>query len=87
MNFLKYAVRQVARRVGCEICRFSESETGQLAKALRDRHVKLVFDIGANVGQFALGLRDAGYPGRIVSFEPTAAAFASLRHHAQRDGN
>jgi FkbM family methyltransferase len=39
--------------------------------------IDLVVDVGANEGQFVGWMRDRGYAGRIVSFEPQAAAFAA----------
>jgi FkbM family methyltransferase len=45
---------------------------------LSAHRVNLVFDIGANVGQFGRSLRDAGYRGRIVSFEPLSVAWEKL---------
>ena len=44
---------------------------------LRRLKIDLVVDVGANEGQFVGWMRDRGYHGRIVSFEPQAAAFAS----------
>lgn len=40
--------------------------------------ISLVLDIGANVGQYAGRLRQAGWPGRIVSFEPLPEVHAIL---------
>jgi FkbM family methyltransferase len=47
----------------------------------------VVLDVGANTGQFAEKLRDAGFHGRIVSFEPSTAAHSTLSKRARRDAN
>lgn len=52
---------------------------------LRTCAIDLVIDVGANYGQFAQYLRRFGYRGRIVSFEPLAAAFAALQTAAASD--
>ncbi|WP_240634413.1 FkbM family methyltransferase [Streptomyces dengpaensis] len=59
---------------------------GQHVAALLDRYeVNCVFDVGANSGQYGRQLRRLGYAGRIVSFEPTAEAFAKLHKSAEED--
>jgi FkbM family methyltransferase len=57
-----------------------------------DRHIKrlgisLIFDIGANVGQFAQLVRSNGFGGRIISFEPVAEAFNKISEVAKSDPN
>lgn len=52
---------------------------------LRQLAINLVIDVGANAGQFALGLRSLGYTGRIISFEPQSVLYASLRAAAIGD--
>lgn len=47
--------------------------------------IDLIFDIGANRGQFAKRTRAAGYKGRIVSFEPLSSVFEKLKAVAQQD--
>lgn len=80
-------VRRAANRVGLDITRHrpATSPTGRLATMLATHRVDVVLDAGANIGQFALGLRGAGYRGRIVSFEPLPDAWRQLRHAARRD--
>ena len=47
--------------------------------------VDLVLDAGASDGGFASELRDAGYQGRIISFEPLEKPYRSLMAKARKD--
>jgi len=58
-----------------------------LMSLLSSNSIDVVFDVGANEGQFAGGLRRNGYRGRIVSFEPVAQAYEKLAANAQGDGS
>src|SRR5215467_9531846 len=49
--------------------------------------IDCVFDVGANIGQYATMIRSfADYKGPIVSFEPNPQIATILRQAAQRDG-
>jgi FkbM family methyltransferase len=48
------------------------------AELIAERAIDAVEDVGANEGLFARGLRDEGFTGRIVSFEPLSSAFVLL---------
>ena len=66
----------------------------RLAEEARDAHlewlldaldVDLVLDVGANRGQFGTGLRELGYAGPLVSFEPAAGPRERLEDLAAAD--
>jgi FkbM family methyltransferase len=58
---------------------------GQFVKQLESHRVNVVFDVGANSGQYATELRMAAYQGRIVSFEPLSGPFSLLESEASKD--
>ena len=49
--------------------------------------ISTVLDVGANVGQFGIDLRISGYKGQIISFEPVAEYFESLKKISNKFGN
>jgi len=57
----------------------------QLLKGLEEFNIDIVFDIGANSGQFAEGLRAIGYKGLIISFEPLSSAHKQLTKNSLKD--
>ncbi len=73
-----WLARELAKR-GRRITRYP------LAQYLRDKQIDCVLDVGANIGQYALELRELGYRGRIVSFEPMPAAFEKLTQASEHD--
>jgi FkbM family methyltransferase len=86
---VKAFLHKLLQRFGYDIHRFHAAALpeAQLAYALRTRGFNLVLDVGANAGQFGLKLRDHGYAGRIVSFEPLAGPWQRLAELAAADGS
>ena len=72
-------LRDAIRRLGYEVV------PSPLARLLRHHAPTVVLDVGANIGQFGLTLRKAGYTGRIVSFEPIGSEFEALKATAASD--
>jgi len=56
-----------------------------LLRVIEDQKINLVWDIGANEGQFVQMLREAGFKGKIISCEPLSQAFADLEKAAAQD--
>ena len=57
------------------------------AELIAEQGIDAVVDVGANEGLFAKRLRDDGFSGRIVSFEPLSSAFALLASASADDPN
>jgi len=75
------------RRIGFDVSRYRPELDGKrnFLNQLKHHGVNHVLDVGANSGQYAAGLREADYAGRITSFEPLAGPFALLEQRASKD--
>ncbi len=84
---LKSSVKSLFRFFGFDVRKLSllSSDDAQLVAMLKQHHVNLIFDIGANVGQFGIQIRNVGYEGRIVSFEPLSEARKKLLYVSKND--
>jgi len=84
---LKRIVKSAVRGLGYDLKRLhpGSSDAAQLNAMLLSHGINLVFDVGANTGQFGNTLRESGYRGRIVSFEPLSAAREQLLKASKND--
>ena len=87
MKIVIKLVRIIAKFFGLLIIkdRPSNSLEKQLSTILKLSKIDVVFDIGANEGQFARGIREHGYSGKIISFDPLTSARKTLLSFASRD--
>ena len=74
------SVNSVLQRVGLSLDRWPPKNSLQrhLSELLPILQTDCVFDVGANRGQFAQSLREIGYAGHIVSFEPNPSLIPVL---------
>lgn len=85
---MKRILRRLLNRAGVDVVRHQPvpHHLQRRAHLLRRFAPSLVLDVGANAGIYGRELRQVGYGGRIVSFEPLSAAYAALAAEAARDG-
>ncbi len=83
---MKAFIKNLAQRFGYDI---QHLPTDPLVRRWLDlmhtNSIDLVFDVGANIGQYAQRIRALGYGGDIVSFEPMDEAYQQLRALAATD--
>jgi FkbM family methyltransferase len=80
LGAVKSAARSLLRRLGVEAIAYAPRNFLELRRPLllEEEQIDLVLDVGAGDGGWARGLRERGYAGRIVSFEPLPESFAAL---------
>lgn len=84
---LKKLIQNFGRRLSVDIRPFepSSSDAARLKAILKSHAVDLVLDVGANFGSYAQSLRNLGYRGKIVCFEPLSEPHQYLQELARKD--
>lgn len=77
-------IRRLARRI-VRAAGFSRRIAPSFSEVMFSLGTDLVLDVGANDGAYGREIRDAGYRGRILSFEPNPQAFRRLENAVNRD--
>jgi len=87
MKYFKHLTHRLFRVCGYDVLRYTPCNFVSLrrAKILRAQNVDLVLDIGANEGTYPIELRETGYHGRIISFEPLSQSFSVLQQRSASD--
>lgn len=82
-NLVKSLMKRLIRQVGFDLRRHVPVASATVSR-MAFHNVNLVLDVGANSGQFGESLCEAGYEGRIVSFEPLSTAHKKLLEISQQ---
>ena len=78
---LKNLVKKAFNLLGFEL----RKQAPPLPPPTLHHKIDVVFDVGANIGQYALLTRKEGFKGHIVSFEPLPDAHKKLSQKAEKD--
>ena len=89
MLVVKSFIKKQLQRVGIDIRKYpcQSPFEKQVSKFCDSNSIQLIFDIGANTGQFANQVFLGGYSGSIVSFEPLSEAWELLNSNAASNKN
>lgn len=81
--------KSACRNVGFDVIRWRPQrvESTRLLQVIRQIGAQTVVDVGANVGQFATGLWNAGFVGQVISFEPLQLEHQQLTRRAAVNPN
>ncbi len=74
-------------KMGAQLTRYPEDNLRRRLKLIEHFGINKIFDVGANVGNYAIVMRKLGFKGNIISFEPLTSAFKSLKQNAQKYSN
>jgi len=89
MKLINKTVKKVFRKLGFDLTRYNpaSSQNARILEFFSIYKISTVLDVGANIGQFAMGLRESGYKRRIISFEPLSEAYSHLLINSKNDPN
>ncbi len=78
-------VNNLIKPVGIQVVKYPGKDIVLRNKIIIHSKVNLIFDVGANEGQFAREMRLLGYKGRLISFEPINSIFQILFRKSSKD--
>ena len=81
MRIVNKMAKNIFKSVGLNLSRIANLPPSPLVH----HKIDLLFDVGANIGQYAMRKRTEGYKGRIVSFEPLPDAYETLLQKSKND--
>ena len=89
MNKIERITKKIFQNFGILIRKYNAATSEELRRIKLFNHYKidLVFDIGANKGQYATGIIDAGYANKIVSFEPLSSVYKIIKKESENYTN
>ncbi len=87
MYNIKRLSHSIFRSFGYDFMRYIPENFISLRRMriLKTQNINLLLDVGASESTYSLQLRQHGYEGNILSFEPLSESFAVLQQRAARD--
>ena len=87
LSILK-VLRTVINPIGYDVVKYKTSNPSHIIlNHLKVNKINAILDVGANTGQYSMGMFNAGYKSRILSFEPLSDAYQELKQNASGNPN
>ena len=80
MKIIKKIAKKIFNKVGLNVSHYKK-----YPELLLHHKIELLFDVGANFGQYAMHTRESGYKGKIISFEPLPDAYEKILKNSKND--
>ena len=80
MKIIKKITKKIFNKVGLNVEQYKK-----YPELLLHHKIELLFDVGANFGQYAMHTRESGYKGKIISFEPLPDAYEKILKNSKND--
>lgn len=74
-------------KMGAQLARYPDTDLKRRMAMFSHFGVNKILDVGANIGGYAMELRELGFKGKIISFEPLSATYGILKKNAANDNN
>ena len=84
---MKILIQKMLRKIGIQMKRYPDLDLARRIKIMENFNIDALLDIGANIGQYAINMRELGYSKKIISFEPLTNAFKDLNTNSLKDDN
>lgn len=78
-------IRKITNFINIDVVKYPNSDLSRRMKLLNHFGINKILDVGANKGQYAKLIRNLGFKGEIISFEPLSKAYAILKEEASKD--
>tara|TARA_Y100000294_G_scaffold175983_1_gene197293 strand:+ start:31 stop:735 length:705 start_codon:yes stop_codon:yes gene_type:complete len=82
---IKNLIQSIFKKYDLQLIRYSKTDEFRIINLLEKHNIDTIIDCGANNGLYGKNLRELGFEGRIISFEPIKSLYLELEKNAKYD--
>lgn len=77
-RLIKRSFHKFLKHYNYDLVKFPYGDLAKRMEIIKQYSIETILDVGANIGEFANTMREAGYKHEIISFEPRKSAYDEL---------